>query len=141
SFSNRWCVSSFVRGFMRFSLSSLRGLLPLLLLFLPAPLFAQGQGAQVAWRLLDYMAVDYAGAVGPDGRVLSASEYAEMREFSSSVTQRIAASPIPKRWPPPAAAIGRPIRRCAPEFPIWRRSSRSPPPRSPARSARRKRAR
>jgi high-affinity iron transporter len=74
--------------------SRLFGLLLAALFSLAAmPALAQGQGAQVAWRLLDYMAVDYAGAVGPDGRVLSASEYAEMREFSSSVAQRIAALP------------------------------------------------
>ncbi len=48
--------------------------------------------AQVAWRLLDYLAVDYAGAVA-DGRVKSASEYAEMVEFSGSVRQRLAALP------------------------------------------------
>ncbi len=48
--------------------------------------------SQVAWRLLDYLAVDYAGAVR-DGRVVSASEYAEMREFSASVRDRIATLP------------------------------------------------
>jgi high-affinity iron transporter len=81
---------------MRASLSSLkRAVLPFLLLlfFLPAPAAAQANGAEIAWRLLDYMAVDYRGAVGADGQVLSPSEYAEMREFSASVTQRIAALP------------------------------------------------
>jgi high-affinity iron transporter len=68
-------------------------LFAVILAFMPASAFAQGQGAQVAWRLLDYMAVDYAGAVGPDGHVVSAAEYAEMVEFSASVTQRIAALP------------------------------------------------
>lgn len=48
--------------------------------------------AQVAWRLLDYLAVDYSGAVA-DGQVVSASEYAEMKEFSGSVRQRLAALP------------------------------------------------
>lgn len=48
--------------------------------------------SQVAWRLLDYLAVDYAGAVR-DGRVVSPSEYAEMREFSASVRDRITALP------------------------------------------------
>ena len=43
--------------------------------------------SQVAWRLLDYLAVDYPGAV-KDGNVVSASEYAEMREFSASVRER-----------------------------------------------------
>ena len=47
---------------------------------------------QTSWRLLDYLAVDYPGAVH-DGRVVSGSEYAEMREFAGSVTQRLAALP------------------------------------------------
>jgi high-affinity iron transporter len=78
----------------RFALSFL--LLPLLALAalaLPAAASAQAGGAEVAWRLLDYMAVDYRGAVGADGRVISPSEYAEMSEFSASVTRRIAALP------------------------------------------------
>ena len=51
------------------------------------------QQVQTAWRLLDYMAVDYRGAVRPDGSIVSPSEFAEMREFSASVAQRIAALP------------------------------------------------
>ena len=47
---------------------------------------------QTSWRLLDYVAVDYPGAVR-DGRVLSDAEFAEMREFSGSVTRRLAALP------------------------------------------------
>ena len=43
---------------------------------------------QTAWRLLDYVAVDYGGAVS-GGKVVSSSEYAEMREFSASVHERI----------------------------------------------------
>ena len=42
--------------------------------------------------MLNYMSVDYAGAVS-DGKVISQSEYAEMREFSGSVRQQIAALP------------------------------------------------
>ena len=49
-----------------------------------------------AWRLLDYLGVDYSGAV-PNGKVVSASEYAEMREFSGSVRQRIARLPANSR--------------------------------------------
>jgi len=59
---------------------------------LAAPARAQDQGAQVAWRLLDYIAVDYRGAVA-DGRIVSQAEYDEMREFSASVTQRLGALP------------------------------------------------
>ncbi|MEO5612677.1 MAG: cytochrome c/FTR1 family iron permease [Sphingomicrobium sp.] len=49
---------------------------------------APSPDAQTAWRLLDYVAVDYGGAVA-GGKVVSASEYAEMREFSASVGERI----------------------------------------------------
>src|SRR3954454_6957099 len=72
---------------------------PLLSLLLAAcflaPAAARADDAQVqtAWRLLDYMSVDYRGAVRPDGSIISASEFAEMREFSGSVAQRIAALP------------------------------------------------
>lgn len=65
--------------------------LPMLLLFAP-PLRAQGSDAQVAWRLLDYIAVDYRGAVA-DGRIVSQAEYDEMREFSASVTRRLGQMP------------------------------------------------
>lgn len=47
---------------------------------------------QTAWRLLDYVAVDYGGAVAA-GKVKSPSEYAEMTEFSVSVSERLAALP------------------------------------------------
>jgi high-affinity iron transporter len=45
-----------------------------------------------AWQMLDYLATDYAGAVH-DGHVISASEYAEMREFAGTVRQRLAQLP------------------------------------------------
>lgn len=52
---------------------------------------------QTAWRLLDYLAVDYGGAVS-GGRVKSATEYAEMTEFASTVSTRLnALPPRPKR--------------------------------------------
>src|SRR5690348_18316236 len=44
------------------------------------------------WQMLDYLATDYAGAVH-DGQVISASEYAEMREFAGTARQRIAQLP------------------------------------------------
>ncbi|WP_395117835.1 FTR1 family protein [Rhodanobacter sp. FW102-FHT14D06] len=44
------------------------------------------------WQILDYLATDYAGAV-KDGAVISASEYAEMREFTSTTRSRIDALP------------------------------------------------
>ncbi len=45
--------------------------------------------AQIAWRLLDYLAVDYAGAVDDGGRIKSDSEFSEMNEFSENVHQRL----------------------------------------------------
>ena len=59
----------------------------------PAMAFAQeASSSQTAWRLLDYLAVDYAGAV-QDGKVISPPEYAEMNEFAGQVRERIAALP------------------------------------------------
>jgi high-affinity iron transporter len=60
----------------------------------PVSGFAQENtpSAQIAWRLLDYIAVDYPGAVA-DGRVISAAEYAEMKEFSGTVRERLTALP------------------------------------------------
>jgi high-affinity iron transporter len=73
-----------------------RLLAPLFLLLsvlaLPGAARADTAAVQTAWRLLDYVAVDYRGAVA-NGRVTSPSEYAEMREFSASVTQRLGALP------------------------------------------------
>jgi hypothetical protein len=40
------------------------------------------------WQLLDYLAVDYRGAVR-DGHVSSESEYAEMREFAGTAAAQI----------------------------------------------------
>jgi high-affinity iron transporter len=44
------------------------------------------------WQMLDYLATDYAGAVR-NGAIISASEYAEMREFGTTARQRIGALP------------------------------------------------
>ena len=87
---------------MRNPLSGFRWLLPLLLLALPMPARADDAAVQTAWRLLDYVAVDYRGAVA-DGRVISQAEYDEMREFSASVATRLGALPAhPRR----AALVG-----------------------------------
>lgn len=69
----------------------------LLIVFLVAcavPAFAQTskQETAVVWRLLDYIAVDYTGAVH-DGQIISEAEYAEMREFSATVVKKLAALP------------------------------------------------
>jgi len=60
------------------------------------PAAAATPEVQTAWRLLDYLAVDYGGAVS-GGKVISPSEYAEMREFSASVGERLAALPANPR--------------------------------------------
>jgi high-affinity iron transporter len=61
-----------------------------------SPAFAQTSQtapAQTVWRLLDYLAVDYVGAV-QDGKVISEAEYKEMIEFSRSARERIALLPV-----------------------------------------------
>jgi high-affinity iron transporter len=68
------------------------GLIALALLLLASAARADSAPpAQVAWRLLDYLAVDYAGAVDDQGQVKSESEFAEMNEFAGNVQQRLAA--------------------------------------------------
>lgn len=47
---------------------------------------------QTTWRLLDYLAVDYEGAVS-GGKVINQGEYAEMQEFSATVSEKVAALP------------------------------------------------
>jgi high-affinity iron transporter len=53
---------------------------------------ASASSAQTVWRLLDYIAVDYRGAV-EEGRIISEIEYAEMAEFAGSVETRLADLP------------------------------------------------
>src|SRR5688572_8201041 len=67
-------------------------------LALPAAASAQSQDVQTAWRLLDYIAVDYREAVQGD-RIVNQLEYDEMVEFSGSVSERLKALP-----PKPAKA-------------------------------------
>ena len=71
----------------------------LVLAFVPV-VYAQspGQEAAVVWRLLDYIAVDYAGAV-QDGTVINPAEYAEMQEFAATASEKIAALPANTRQP------------------------------------------
>lgn len=85
---------------MPFASRVLAAILLLAALAMPGAASAQQQGAsaQVAWRLLDYIAVDYPAAVA-DGQVISVAEYAEMREFSSSVRERIGNLPAKPSTP------------------------------------------
>ena len=48
--------------------------------------------AKQVWQLLDYVAVDYGGAVSK-GAVLKASEYAEMQEFASAAERQLSELP------------------------------------------------
>lgn len=56
------------------------------------PSDAAGEARQ-AWQLLEYIAVDYGGAVDGSGRIASAGEYAEMQEFAATAQARLAALP------------------------------------------------
>lgn len=53
---------------------------------------APSANAAVTWRLLDYIAVDYVGAV-QNGQVVNPAEYAEMSEFSATVIAQLQALP------------------------------------------------
>jgi high-affinity iron transporter len=72
-------------GRLELALRSLTTALAVLLLCLPAH---ADPSVQTAWRLLDYIAVDYRGAV-QGGEVISQDEYAEMTEFAASARERI----------------------------------------------------
>ncbi len=52
---------------------------------------AEAKAKQV-WQLLDYVAVDYGGAVS-NGAVLKASEYAEMQEFAAAAEKQLGELP------------------------------------------------
>lgn len=63
-----------------------------LLFVLAGPALAQGREAQTVVHLLDYIGVDYASAV-EHGKVKSADEYREMREFAAQAAALIDALP------------------------------------------------
>ncbi len=62
------------------------------LLILIAPLTQASPDLQKLVQLVDYVGVDYAGAVS-DGVIISAEEYAEMQDFSAAIAEQIAALP------------------------------------------------
>jgi len=70
----------------------IRALVTLVVISLPAIARADDGDVQTAWRLLDYIAVDYSGAVA-DGQITSPSEYAEQQEFAATVATKIAGLP------------------------------------------------
>ncbi|WP_114952971.1 cytochrome c/FTR1 family iron permease [Sphingosinicella terrae] len=58
----------------------------------PSVARADDAAVQTTWRLLDYIAVDYRGAV-ENGQIISQLEYDEMLEFTATVVERLAALP------------------------------------------------
>ena len=66
----------------------------LMLAAISIPAYAQVKIAEVEtlWRLLDYIAVDYPGAVDK-GKVTNDAEYSEMEEFSGAVVDGLAKLP------------------------------------------------
>lgn len=64
----------------------------MLTLALPGVAWASDEDVRTAWRLLDYVAVDYRGAV-ERGAIKNPQEFAEMVEFSQSVETKISALP------------------------------------------------
>lgn len=70
----------------------LRTLAIALMIAVPSIARADAGDVQTAWRLLDYISVDYAGAIAK-GRVTNPTEYAEQQEFAATVSAKIAALP------------------------------------------------
>ena len=77
---NSFCI---LLALGRWSLAAL-----LLALIAPQPVRANEPQVQTIWRLLDYVAVDYPGAVS-GGKIISPAEYAEMTEFAAQVEGRL----------------------------------------------------
>ncbi len=77
-----------------------RRLLAILFLFAAALVCTPGQTAALStedsakqiWQLLDYLAVDYGGAVA-DGKVKDQSEFSEMQEFAQTAEHQLAELP------------------------------------------------
>lgn len=96
-----------------------------LLALAPSPARADTAAqVQTTWRLIDYLGVDYAGAVA-DGRIINDAEYAEMREFSASVVERLRGlpeQPTRARLIADGEALARAIDAKAPPADIERRA-------------------
>ncbi|MFZ5736487.1 MAG: FTR1 family protein [Pseudomonadota bacterium] len=88
--SSHLAASTAVVAHRPFSMRWLILIFTALTLSMPARASASDAEVQTTWRLLDYIAVDYSGAVS-DGRVTSTAEYAEMTEFAGQVETRVRA--------------------------------------------------
>jgi high-affinity iron transporter len=64
----------------------------IMLVFVFGAARAETSDVETTWRLLDYIAVDYAGAVS-QGQISSHSEYAEQNEFAATVVEKLKALP------------------------------------------------
>lgn len=64
----------------------------ILLVFALGAAKAETSDVETTWRLLDYIAVDYPGAVS-QGQISSPSEYAEQNEFAATVAEKLKALP------------------------------------------------
>lgn len=76
----------------------LRTLAIALMIAVPSIARADAGDVQTAWRLLDYIAVDYPEAVA-DGKITNAGEYAEMQEFSATAHKLIGELPASSARP------------------------------------------
>lgn len=63
-------------------------------------------GTKQLWQLMDYLAVDYGGAVTDDGAIKSESEYAEMLDFTENAEKQGEALPEHPSKAAVIAAIG-----------------------------------
>ena len=78
--------------------SSLLALLMLGATLLPVRAEQPGANPHQTWQMLDYIAVDYAGAV-QGGHIVSPGEYAEMQEFAGAVRTQLASLPESSKQP------------------------------------------
>jgi len=87
-----------IRGHMLKPVLAMKSFLVCLFLALSASLAQAGEAdVRRIWQILDYLAVDYGGAV-KDGAVISESEFAEMREFAKTSQSKLATlEPQPER--------------------------------------------
>src|SRR5690606_11869524 len=100
----------------RFVLVRLVAVLFLGMLASAPPAHADDSSVATTWRLLDYIAVDYPGAV-QDGAVVNPVEFDEMREFAATAASAIDALPARPGLPGlqrDAAALGQAIEAMAP---------------------------
>ena len=77
---------------LRYLGTFLQVLVVLMVISMPAAARADDRDVQTAWRLLDYIGVDYPEAVS-DGQITSPSEYAEQQEFAATVAKKLAELP------------------------------------------------